>query len=513
MAYRGYTSKSYPAAIIDLGGGLNSTASPLALADNESSKLLNVDFDVFGSMRSRDGYTALNTSVANTGAGNGIYDYSAVVSGASTLSTQFVSVFGDELFKMDDLDGTWDGITLSGATITSGANNLCSFAQLNDTLNITNGVDPPIKWQGTGNAVAADVPSGLTDANYNAIWQNYMFYGKVQVSSTWYYSRFYWSNLKDETTWTATDWIDVAPGDGDSMSGLYPFGDRLVVFKYNSIYNVFFTGDSDVPFIVKKSNSPVGCISHWSVQRVNNLLYFLSYDGIYAYDGNNSVKISDRINDTLLGYATGRFEYATSAYVNSRDTYYLAFTTSGGSTHNRIITYNTVKQAFAIWDGIAANYLATLKTSGEERLYFQDYNGYCYRLLTGDDDYPLNVQTAIDSYWYSKWFAFDDLVDKKGILHVVVYHEIVSNNIVMVYAYDLDSSDAFQHTFYMGTSADTYGSALYGSATYAQSGGKIERRDLKGRGRVFRIGFKNSTLAESFKIYGIGFYPHLETVG
>ena len=42
-----------------LGGGLNTTAGPLHLEDNESSDLLNIDFDKFGSILKRNGYVAI----------------------------------------------------------------------------------------------------------------------------------------------------------------------------------------------------------------------------------------------------------------------------------------------------------------------------------------------------------------------------------------------------------------------------------------------------------------------
>ena len=88
-----------------------------------------------------------------------------------------------------------------------------------------------------------------------------------------------------------------------------------MVFKERSIYNVFFTGDADVPFILPgggKSNSPVGCIAPYSIQLVDNGLVFLSGDGLYFYDGNNSFKLSDRITSTLLGYNTTKFSEARS---------------------------------------------------------------------------------------------------------------------------------------------------------------------------------------------------------
>ena len=61
------------------------------------------------------------------------------------------------------------------------------------------------------------------------------------------------------------------------------------------------------------------------------------------------------------------------------------------------------------------------------------------------------------------------------------------------------------------TSSDTYGDGLYGTATYAATGGKVARQDLIGRGRVVQFMFGNNVQAEEFQIDGLGVMPYLET--
>jgi hypothetical protein len=59
---KGFTTPSTPVSFKGLGGGVNTTAGQLYLQPNEWSDLLNIDFDKFGSIIKRNGYTALNTS-------------------------------------------------------------------------------------------------------------------------------------------------------------------------------------------------------------------------------------------------------------------------------------------------------------------------------------------------------------------------------------------------------------------------------------------------------------------
>ena len=61
----------------------------------------------------------------------------------------------------------------------------------------------------------------------------------------------------------------------------------------------------------------------------------------------------------------------------------------------------------------------------EERPYFGDYSGFVYRAdVSGElNDHPLNVETAINAYWWSNWKDFDELTDQKGVPQVYIYHK------------------------------------------------------------------------------------------
>ena len=506
MADFNVTTPSVPASITNFSGGLNSAAAGLNVRDNEASDLQNIDFDVFGSFRKRNGYETLNSSAFNSGATNtGLFQYLG-----STGTDKLVGVFGDTIARMDDLDGTWDDIT-GGLTVTAGNNNLVSFSQLNDIMIGTNNVDAPFQWNGSGNASAAGIPTGLTRAHFTAVWNNFAFYADVTISGTLHPTRLYWSNFQDPGTWTSTDFANINRNDGQAITGIFPLGDRLVIFKERSIWLAFFTGDSDIPFVFQPSVSNVGCASGYSIQEVQNGLVFLSQDGIYFFDGNNSLKLSDRINTTLLGFARNRFQFASSAYLKSQNRYYLSFTTSGGTEHNRVIIWDSINNAFSVYVGYNANAFTILFTSGEERIYFGDYAGFSYRADTGLNDNPEGTMTAIDAFFKTKWFEYGDILTTKGILHATIFHRISTAMLTFGYGFDFDDGDQFQDLIFIGTSAAVYGSAVYDLDTYAREGGDVIRRDLSGRGRVIRFTFSNSNLNETFQIDGLGMSPHVET--
>ena len=70
------------------------------------------------------------------------------------------------------------------------------------------------------------------------------------------------------------------------------------------------------------------------------------------------------------------------------------------------------KLAWSIYSGIDASSMATFFVDGvNERPYWGDYRGHVYRSDIGSNDYPMNVATAIDAYYWTNWKHYEDLVD------------------------------------------------------------------------------------------------------
>lgn len=513
MAGINLTTQSVPVSDRVLNGGLNSTSGPLNLGNNESSDLQNIDFTKFGSILQRNGYSALNTTaITGTVNSDGLWWYEYNDSGTHTR--KLINVTNGKLYKMDDLDITWDDIT---GTLTITADNFCDFDNFLNEVYITNGQNLPFKWNGSGNGSVMTVPTDLTKANHVKQFNNYLFLANVVVDGNTWGSRIYWSNLKDTDTWTATDFVEIARDNGQEITGLKVLNDRLVIFKERSIYTLAYTGDSDIPFILPgggKTNSSVGCIAPWSIQAVDNGLVFLSHDGFYFFDGNNSYKISDKVTETILGFNKGQFSSCVSMVQQNKNKYWCAFTTSGATTNNRVMVWDFFNNAWSVYSGINASAMTTVYVDGiEERPYFADYAGFVYRAdVSGlDSDYPANVETLINAYYWTNWKHYDDLINTKGPKQVNIFYQTDNSVLTFGYSYDFEEGIQYQNTFSLSTGTSVYGTAIYGTGTYAGSGGSFKRRDVASRGKVVRFYFANSTISEGFRIDGFGSLPHLET--
>lgn len=506
MAELDFTSRAVTTDLRSFSGGLNSTSNRLQLADNELSDLVNIDFNKFGSAIKRNGYTAVNTSAFNSSATFTSLHWFEKSNGDDFL----IGTAGDKIAKMEALDGTWDGIT-GGLTVTAGDSNRFSWITFKDTAYGTNNVDLPVKYDGTGTAALWTTVTGVTKAKFTETWENYVFLAAPTISGTFHATRLYWSCINKPETWDATDFNEIGFKDGQDITGLKALGDRLVVFKERSIWIVFFTGTTDIPFTFHKTQSDVGCISHFSIQEVNNGLMFASADGIYFFDGNNSIKVSNKINNTINNFKASAFTDIVSGYQQTKNRYWASYRTAGGSTNDRIVTFDTFNNAFSIYDGMNANAIEVLEQNGEEKIVFGDFSGFTYQADTGLDDNPLNVSTAIDAFLHTRWFDFGDLANVKALPNIVVYYECKNATLSFAYTYDLQDGDEHSLSFSTDCGGVAWDSGVWDTATWGREGGSFRRIPLTGRGRVIRFKFNNSTLSETFEIHGIGFSIHLET--
>jgi hypothetical protein len=108
-----------------------------------------------------------------------------------------------------------------------------------------------------------------------------------------------WSNINDPETWTANDYVDIDKGDhGDYITGLCPMGDRLLVFKSNSVHAVFGF-DSDSFQVVTLSND-VGSVPLSSpVATPYGVFFWYADQGVYLYNREGFVWIFDKLSPAV----------------------------------------------------------------------------------------------------------------------------------------------------------------------------------------------------------------------
>lgn len=119
------------------------------------------------------------------------------------------------------------------------------------------------------------------DTNQAVIFKDRMFTTKGVTELS---SRIYYSEIADPTTSTGGNFFDVRPGDGDYITDMVPFGERLFIFKRFSTW-ILVPAGLPSSWIVKNFDNSVGAISKNCVLEKRGLLYVLSPRGLYRSDG------------------------------------------------------------------------------------------------------------------------------------------------------------------------------------------------------------------------------------
>jgi len=94
-------------------------------------------------------------------------------------------------------------------------------------------------------------------------------------------STLYYSEIGNPTYIKATNTIASVTDDADQITALKEFGGALLVFKKNAIFGWFgWTPAVDVEFV--RIDAHKGTVSQYTVQRVENMLFYMADDGVYA---------------------------------------------------------------------------------------------------------------------------------------------------------------------------------------------------------------------------------------
>lgn len=185
------------------------------------------------------------------------------------------------------------------------------------------------------NAADADITGGVLapspgendpplPASIGVIHQNRVFLNDINDANTLQVS-----NLGSTTQFAALT-VQVTDGgrftigtdQGNTITALVEFGSVLAIFKRRGSY--FLYGDNITDFVVRPVHER-GCVAPDSCARCDNVICFLSDDGVYAasYEAGDVVtKISKEIEADLLTLPQSTFEAAIGYHIDNR--YHLA---------------------------------------------------------------------------------------------------------------------------------------------------------------------------------------------
>ena len=407
-------------------GGLNLRSDQFNLAPDESPDLLNVIVDPRGGIKQRDGVDRLNTTALAADV-KGIWGFHTD-SGTDQLlvnhGTAVAYATTGNFTPITGMSARTNGSRVYGMT-------------MNDIAYGVSYDKPSFSWNGSAAAdlgTTFDGSSGnMPQAKYVEFWNNFAWVAHTYESATAYPSRLRWSNLNEPEKWgtpanAATgkptsddDYVDIDLGEnGDAITGLAPFGDRLVVFKGNSTYAVFGY-DSDSFQVVPQSQS-VGMIPD-STPAVspNGVFFWYKREGIYLYNGQQFIWLFQKLKPAI---DDGRITFTNPPQLAwGRNKLYVSIDwTEDGATTRRTLIYDPTLGEMGAWvttDIDAGPLLAYRPPTARSTIYAGCVANTGSVVDLEDeqnrtsDRYTGSTEVHISSYFVTRWLAGNNAIVNK----------------------------------------------------------------------------------------------------
>jgi hypothetical protein len=252
----------------------------------------------------------------------------------------------DHAYKL--YTGAWTKISTAGPVFTGDSSNIFHSTTFNNLYLVTNGKDVVQKWDGS---TWADM-TGSIICKVMVPFYSRLVVGNTIESGTAYPSRLRWSIIGTSETWTGTgsgaiDMLDTQ----DAITALCILGDKLFIFKEESIWECYYVGGTDI-FRVRKVIDKIGTVASKSVINVGSFIIFYGNDDIYVFDGVQAVPVGTNMSpylyETSDRVVSNTYLYkAISVYDSETNEYIVALPTLDNSEPNLLIFYNLNNKVFS----------------------------------------------------------------------------------------------------------------------------------------------------------------------
>ncbi|HHX27922.1 MAG TPA: hypothetical protein GX716_02810 [Firmicutes bacterium] len=387
-----------PYTIDNFRGGLCETALS---GMSQTPDCRNVIARVTGLLEKRKGQERLNLSVL-PGPINGAHAY---YNGTTRI---LVVAAADKAYQ-------YNPVTREFTDIKSGLSddNPVQFVTCANYMVAFDGKTPPWKFDGLQVTNLENAPA---DGYLACLYKEKLF--SVSKSDP---SILLWSDSFEPETWTPENHWAVGDGDGDVITAICPYGkqNHLAVFKQRAVYALYGTSLDD--FEMPPSRSGHGAVgANAVVESTSGLMYYVSSDGIYAYDGYSSTKITKVI--PLTWGSINQAALSGACAWEWDGLLYFALPV-GESTHNNLVLcFDPDTGAWWPYSGINAS-CATLweekENSGAALLTGSSADGYMVRQEAGTTDFG----HPIEAYWWTPPIGAHEPLRRKKLHSLYIANE------------------------------------------------------------------------------------------
>tara|TARA_Y100001938_G_scaffold61445_1_gene85468 strand:+ start:984 stop:4976 length:3993 start_codon:yes stop_codon:yes gene_type:complete len=290
----------------------------------------------------------------------------------------------------------------------------------------------------------------IIDAQYKCaeVIGRRMYIGNIRQGGRTYPDRMLRSPVNKFDTFPETNYIDVAVGDGDSITALKSFGDRLLQFKKNKVYVINVSGESEV----LEAEYPNAGVSYPSeIVKTNIGIAWINASGLWFFDGKQIKNLTRNILDGALKTSTQQGYIGFDSETNR-----LIFTGTVGSgllTVWRIfdlelnaLQSNNVGDLFA-HSASSANYYTNFVNNSDGDMVFGYVDGSSstkteLNFYKWDNTPSGGASTVGHTFWKSKDIDFGSPSMKKKVYKIYITYKCTGNGGVKV-QYATNGSTSF----------------------------------------------------------------------
>ena len=297
-------------------------------------------------------------------------------------------------------------------------------------------------------------------------------------------------------------YLDIAPNDGQAITGVIPLKNNLIVFKEDSCYRIYHAGGDNYSF--ERISPNIGCIAPKTICAVENKLMFLSRNGAYATDGFYVEYIGKKmenqfqnIDQDIISSACAVNHIADKEY---RIT--LPYSESGESltTNTHSFCHNYSKEFWSLFDTTVYTFYAKLNNN----TYLGKETGEVFQIRRFDSAFDFRDDfDAISAEIRTKWYDLNAPSSRKFFYKFVthVYQPDFASDTVIGYSYDF--ADGFDTLGTFSVNISPWGRFAWGRSLWGyQKSIPVRYSPSPKKANYGRFQFSNENKDETLEILG-----------
>lgn len=313
------------------------------------------------------GYRALNSFAPVSNAGD------AVLKGIfpSKDNSGNVRLFVGNASKLYEFDSSNSNLTSvgKGGGYSLSGDERWRFIQFGTSVIACGGRGESLQEFTLGSDTAfADLGGSPPKAEFITVVRDQVWTANVDEGSGTIPFRVRWSGVNDATSWASgtdqSDHQDIV--DGGAITGLVG-GEYAVILMEKGIARATYVG-TPLIYQIDKMETTRGCAFSGSVGNIGRLVFYLSEDGFYTFDGTQSSPIgAEKINKYFFNDFNQSYASKMSCAIDPTNQIvawsYVSNSNASGTTPDKLLMYNYSIQKWSVAD-VDADLISPFYTSG-----------------------------------------------------------------------------------------------------------------------------------------------------